>query len=87
MAEDIFNKKSPLGMYFNSNAEGLLQNVILNTMMGNPLAPDDYWKDFTANIGYESGGYGIDLGYNQPSPLPGTPNLDWQVTGKIPIDL
>lgn len=86
MRGDIFNAKSPLGMYFNSNAEGLLQNVILNTMFGNPLAADDYWKDFVANVGYEGEGYGLDVGYNQPNPLMPGDRLDWQVTGKIPLD-
>ena len=74
-------------MYFNSNAQGLLQNFLINSLMGNPLGPDEYYKDFTANIGYENSGYGVDVGYNKPNPtIPGD-KFNWQVTGKIPFDL
>ena len=91
MPDNIYNQKSPLGLYFNSNAAGLLQNVLLNTLAGEPFAPDDYWEMFSADVGYEDGGYGINLGYNKPSLLnsPGVsyPNNTWTLTGKMPIDL
>ena len=86
MGNNEFNEQSPLGAYFNSNAEGLLQNVILNGLLGNPMGPDDYWKEFTFNTGYEQGGYGVDLGYNRPNPLHQGDKLDWLLTGKIPLD-
>ena len=87
MRNNTFDKQSPMGLYFDSNAEGLLQNVILNTILGNPLGPDDYWRDFSANVGYESeGGYKIDLGYNKPDPLEIGKNLDWLLEAKIPIN-
>ena len=88
MGNDVFNAQSPMGMYFNSNAQGLLQNFLINSLLGNPLGPDEYYKQFTGNIGYESpGGYGLDLGYNQPNPIPGQGNLNWNLTGKIPFDI
>jgi len=85
-----------MGMYFNSNAQGLLQNFITNSIQGLQLDPDKYYKDFTGNIGYENNGYGIDVGWNKPNPLNtsvdmyggGTtyPNQDIRITGKIPLD-
>tara|TARA_R100000458_G_scaffold48663_1_gene47857 strand:+ start:1400 stop:1693 length:294 start_codon:yes stop_codon:yes gene_type:complete len=96
MGNDVFNSQSPMGMYFNSNAQGLLQNFLINSLLGNPLGPDEYYENFTGNLGYENSGYGIDVGWNKPNPLntPGDmfgggttfPNDDIRITGKIPLD-
>ena len=78
---------SPLGLYFNSNAKQLLQEYLIQQLIGGNPNAQNYFNNIGGNIGYESSGYGINLGiHNQIGGLGGD-TLNWDVNIKIPIDL
>lgn len=80
------NSMIPQGMYFDTNLDGLLASYIQNQLLGNNPNTQDYINSLTANVGYEGGGYGVDLGFNHPNPVYEGDILDWNVNIKVPIN-
>ena len=80
--------------YVNTNAQGILGIALKDMLRGNPQTNQNYLDMLRGNIGLNYGGYGLDIGFNQPHPNPwGLPHMgtgqieDWNVNVKFPINL
>ena len=76
----------PTGLSVNSNVSDLLSMALQNSILGNPQ--QNYLDMLKGTIGFNTpGGYGLDVGFNQPHPIIQGATEDWNVNFKFPFDL
>lgn len=76
----------PTGLSIDSNAGDLLSLALQDAIFGRP--EQNYLDMLKGTIGYSTpGGYGLDVGFNQPHPLIQGATEDWNVNFKFPFSL
>lgn len=74
--------------YIQSNASSILGLALQDAVFGKPQKGQSYLDMLKGNIGFNTpGGYGMNVGFNQPNPLLAGDVLDWDVNVKFPFNI